>query len=209
MNCTLCEDRKARRFCPGLRQEICAPCCGQEREVSILCPFTCEYLREARRHERLPANDPATAPSPDVRVTETFLNDHEELIYAVGAAILEASFPTADAVDSDVAEALDALVRTHRTLDSGLYYETRPDNPIARALQAGIEERLKAHEQARREQQASPYREAELVGALVFFQRTLWHSANGRRKGRAFLDYLRTNFEALRPPERNPMIVAP
>ncbi len=209
MKCTLCEDRKARRFCPGVRQDICAPCCGQEREQTILCPFDCEFLHEARRHERLPANDPKTAPSPDVRVTEAFLDEHEALIFSLGAAILESFYQVNGAVDSDVAEALDALVRTHRTLDTGLYYETRPDNPIARALQGRIEERLKAHEQARREQQATSYREAELVGALVFFQRTLWHAANGRRKGRAFLDYLRQNFEALRPAEQNPIIVAP
>ena len=44
----------------------------------------------------------------------------------------------------DVHEALAALIRTHRTLESGLYYETRPENSVAaevgRRLQAAATE---------------------------------------------------------------------
>ncbi len=209
MKCTICEERKPRRFCPGLREEICAPCCGREREESVNCPHDCEFLREARRHEKPPEHDPESAPHPEVRLNEAFLDAHQALVFALGSAILDAADEAPDTVDADIAEALGALVRTHLTLQSGLYYETHPHNPIARAVQSGVAERLAVHERERREQSLTPYREGEVLGTLVFFERALWNTANGRRKGRAFLDYLRDGFGAVRPLEKHPLIVAP
>ena len=52
MACALCETRRPRRFCPGVRGDICTLCCGSEREVSVACPLDCEYLREAHKHEK-------------------------------------------------------------------------------------------------------------------------------------------------------------
>ena len=37
-------------------------------------------------------------------------------------------------VDRDVLEALDGLIRTYRTLQSGVYYESRPNNPLAGSI---------------------------------------------------------------------------
>jgi len=54
MECAICQTRRPRRFCPGVRGEICSLCCGAEREVTVDCPLDCEFLREARRHEKAP-----------------------------------------------------------------------------------------------------------------------------------------------------------
>ena len=45
MNCAICETRRPRRYCPGVRGEICAICCGTAREVTVDCPLDCPYLR--------------------------------------------------------------------------------------------------------------------------------------------------------------------
>ena len=51
MLCAICGVRKARRFCPGVRGNICTLCCGTEREVTVDCPLDCEYLQEAHRQD--------------------------------------------------------------------------------------------------------------------------------------------------------------
>jgi len=52
-----------------------------------------------------------------------------------------------------VREALAALIRTQRTLESGLYYETRPENTVAaelcRRIQDAVAEKLARMERSR------------------------------------------------------------
>ena len=75
MTCAICETRRPRRACPGVNGDICAICCGTEREVTVSCPLDCEYLQEARRRE--PARDsvPEELPNSDVQVTERLIRD--------------------------------------------------------------------------------------------------------------------------------------
>src|SRR5436190_12898073 len=134
MLCKICETRRPKRACPAVGADICSQCCGREREVTLNCPLDCVYLQEARKHERPADVNPAEFPNQDIRVSEAFLRENETLVVAMGRAVLQAGLETAGAVDSDVAEALAALIRTYRTLESGLYYETRPDNMVAAEL---------------------------------------------------------------------------
>src|SRR3954453_197459 len=105
MACAICETRRPRRFCPGVRGDICALCCGAEREVTVNCPLECEYLREARRHERPGDLDPSTPPNQDIRLTERFVEEHELLATVVGSALLGAALDTPGAIDQDAREA--------------------------------------------------------------------------------------------------------
>lgn len=204
--CQICETRRPRRACPGLRGDICAPCCGAEREVTVDCPFDCEYLREARRHERPPEVNPDEFPNRDIRVTESFLREHEELLMFVSQALFQAAVETPGAIDLDVREALDAVIRTHRTLDSGLYYETRPANPLAAGVQLRLGELLAEYRKALQERTGmNTLRDAELLGVIAFLQRLEIQHNNGRRRSRAFLDFLRGYFA--RPSES--LIVQP
>jgi hypothetical protein len=190
--CRICNTRRARRHCPGIGGDICSICCGDQREVNISCPLDCEYLREARLHEKSSPIDPKSLPNQDVRLTEQFLHDHEELVYFCSFTIADAALRTPAAVDVDLQNALDALIRTHRTLDSGLVYETRPGDRVAASIQELFERSLAEFQKARgSEQGLAPYRDAELIGALVFLQRSALTYTNGRPKGRAYIDFLR------------------
>src|SRR6185369_1170850 len=100
--------------CPGIRGEICMVCCGTEREVSVVCPFDCPYLQEARTYERIPPADPDQFPNRDIKVTEDILQENEDLLVFTGKALLDAAFRTPGAIDFDIREALDALIRTYR-----------------------------------------------------------------------------------------------
>lgn len=187
--CAICRKRRPRRFCPGVRGDICPICCGTEREVTVNCPLDCTYLQEARRHEALV--EVSVIPNADVRVDESFLHRHERLVIFTGAVLAEAALETDDAVDRDLREALSALVRTYRTIQSGLVYESRPDNPIAARIfgifQARIDELRPVA--ARR---GDPVRDSDLLIVLVFFERMSVHHDNGRPKGRSFIDALRS-----------------
>ena len=196
MKCPICDTRKSRRYCPGMKAEICSICCGIEREVSIGCPLDCPYLMEARRHEKPHELNPDEVPNRDVQVTEEFLREHEPLLVFLGAKLLEASLAQAGAVDSDVRDALESLIRTYRTLQSGLYYETRPTNLIAAGIHRKMQEGVESMRKELAEKNAMPLRDAEILGTLVFLQRVELHEHNERPRGRAFIDYLRAYFPA-------------
>jgi hypothetical protein len=202
-NCQLCETRKPRRFCPGVRGEICSLCCGTEREQTVDCPLDCEYLREAHRHEKPRELTPEDFPNRDIRVTEQFLIDHEPLLIFVAQAVLAGAMQTQAAIDQDVREALAALIKTHRTLESGLIYETRPANPYAGAIQSHVQAAVAdLRERMTQATGMATLRDAEVLGVLVFLEQLSIQHDNGRRRSRAFIDFLYTNFQPA--PGENP-----
>ena len=142
-----------------------------EREVTISCPLDCPYLVEARRHEKPHDLNPDEVPNRDVQVTEEFLREHEPLLVFLGSRLLEASLATAGAVDSDVREALQSLIRTYRTLQSGLYYETRPTNLVAAGIHQRMQEAVEGLRKELAEKNATPLRDVEILGTLVFLER--------------------------------------
>ncbi len=204
--CKICGVRRARRDCPGVRGMICALCCGTEREVSISCPLDCVYLREARLHESKSKQDqedpaaPQPMPHPDVPLTEDFLRKHNDLLMFCGVSLVQASLETPGAVDRDAVDALEAMIRTQRTLESGLVYQTRAGDQVAAAIQARLEKALEDYQRVRHEQGLAGYRTAEILGVLVFLLRLGARVVNGRPRGRAFIDYLMQQMPMPEPP---------
>jgi hypothetical protein len=196
--CKICEIRRPRRYCPGVGGDICPLCCGNEREVTVNCPLDCVYLREARSREKLPDVDPRTFPNADIKISEDFLRRNEALLITTAAAVARASLETEGAVDSDAREALDAMIRTYRTLQSGLYYESRPDNTLAASIQAKVKEAIEDL-QRRASETGVTIRDAEILGVLAFVQRLGIQHTNGRPKGRAFIHFLQQFFPAQQP----------
>ncbi len=189
--CKLCEKRRARRHCPGVDGDICPQCCGTGREITIDCPLDCPFLREARVHERPAPLTEKDIPNLDIELKETFIQEHEREVMSLSLALARA-MEREKAVDSDAREAIESLVKTYRTLQSGLIYESRPQNPYA----AGIQERLaKAIEELRKSMaEEAGLRDTDLLATLVFLQRLEIQHNNGRMRGRAFFDFLRTYF---------------
>ncbi len=200
--CKLCEKRRARRHCPASEGEICPQCCGAERENTIACPSTCEFLKEARFHEQPPPIAEDQIPNRDVRVSEQFLRDREPLVFTLALA-LKRALESVDGVDHDAREALDGEIRKYRALDVGLVVESRPPNTYAAAIQQKLDEAIDelrkaeaAHRSAEPEhglqQPAADWklRDTDMLGVLVFLQRLEMQYNNGRRRGKAFRDFL-------------------
>ena len=156
------------------------------------CPLECEYLRESRKHDKPPHLDQTQIPNRDIRLTEEFLNSREELLAWISKGLLEAALRTEGVVDFDVRDALEALIRTYRTLASGIEYQTRPENRLAGGLYDALQKAVAAFRAQETEQSGLPKtRDADVLGLLVFLQHFELDQNNGRKRGRAFLDALR------------------
>ena len=106
-------------------------------------------------------------------------------------SLVQAALRESGVVDSDVMAALDALIQTHRTLDSGLVYQTRSENSLAQAIQTSFTASLEDYQKLRLERESlTPVRNSEILAVLVFLHRIGQQNRNGRPRGRMFIDLL-------------------
>ena len=197
MKCVICEIRKARRHCPGVQGDICTLCCGNEREVTINCPLSCPYLREARLHEKLVPWDPATAPNKEIDVPEYFLRQHNDLMLYFGVGLFAGVADSGGAVDSDVREALDSLTSTYRSLTKGLVYESLPVNPFAATVHQSMRKYIQNYQAQLKEHSKAELADATTLAILVVYQRIALTNNNGRPKGRVFISFLGQQFKEI------------
>jgi hypothetical protein len=188
MACAICKTRREKRHCPGIQGEICTVCCGTQREETIDCPLDCEYLRLARLYEDL-SKDAAGMPNRDFPVTEEFLKKNVQLLTVIQHAILNVALER-NAVDFDIRDALDGLVRTYQTLGSGLYYESRPSNSIAAAVFDGVQLRVAEVRKLETERGVHKVQDSQILTILVFLQHLEYTLNNQRKRGRSFLEEL-------------------
>jgi hypothetical protein len=206
--CKLCGTRRAKRACPAVSGEICPLCCGEQREVTLLCPLDCQYLREARKHEKTVEVPVEAISNPTVEISEEFLREREELMLFCIYSLVQAALRTPHAVDTDVLESLEALIQTRRTAESGLIYETRAGNMVAASIQQKFSDSLKNYETERQQRESlTRYADADIFKMLVFLHRIGQQNSNGRLKGRMFIDLLRGMTPDTGVDERAPSII--
>jgi hypothetical protein len=140
MICPLCRQRKAKRACPAVGQDICAVCCGTKRIVEIACPATCIYLEHAHRH---PAASVKRQQESDLTVLMAALGRVSEpqlqLFFLIQTSILKfhasvRSQGMATMTDADVAEAAGAVAATFETAARGVVYEHHAQSMTAEGL---------------------------------------------------------------------------
>jgi hypothetical protein len=204
--CALCHKRKAKRYCPGIRDSICAICCGTEREVTVDCPFECPYLRESRRYEAEKPSNLREIPFPDVVVEDGFLHENEQFIGQIGYQLLRYGLDNPRTVDNDVQAALDKLIKTYETLSSGIYYESLPEESAQIGAFRHVKQFLDEYQEKERKRGGlARTKESDVIRALVFLYRLAKVHANGRPRGRAFIDFLRQSYpQAAASAEKQP-----
>ena len=196
MTCPICNKRKAKRLCPARAESICSICCGTEREVTIDCPSDCMYLLVSREYDlsRLEI-DWAKVPFADVKFNRSFAETHGPLLVHLDYSICQFAADHREVVDTDVLVALQTLAETYRTQTSGIIYE----KPLDYALQRGLYEHLKASIADFRKEETqrtgmTTLRDSDMRDALIFLTQLCAAHANGRPKGRAYLDLIRAQF---------------
>ena len=211
--CPICEKRRGERYCPAKGEKICAIDCGTEREVSIDCPADCTYLLAARRWEQehpkpLMAGE---VPFPDVSFPAELIRTHQEVMSGIGYTVALHARDQRSLTDSEVLDAAHALAEAYRTLLSGIYYEKPPDNVVAAGLYAALAKFFADGKEREAEHpEFPPLKDSEIFHLLVFFERFGRLRSNGRRRTRAFIEFLRAQF----PPEaglakEEPRIIMP
>jgi hypothetical protein len=142
--CPLCGNRRARRGCPAVGQQICAVCCGTKRLVEINCPSDCVWLASAREHP------PAAAVRQQQRdrsllmpLMLDFTERQAELFFLVASFIVRYEPPELHPLfDEDVAEGVGALGSTFETASRGVIYEHRAASLPAERLSAALKPAL-------------------------------------------------------------------
>ncbi len=155
---------------------------------------------EAREHDRpIPIRE-EDLPNKDVQLNEDFVRKQEHVVMWLGNALARV-MEARKSVDGDAREGLEALIKTYRTLKSGLIYETRPSNPYAAEIQEALKQAIdELHKKLAETSGMQTLRDADVLGTLIFLQRLELQHNNGRRRGRAFFDFLRTYFPVQTPP---------
>jgi hypothetical protein len=193
--CSICGKRKANRFCPTKGEKICAVCCGTEREVTIDCPVDCSFLIAAHRYENEhPREIPPGTPLWEVRVPQDLLHTRQQLMTALAFTVAKFCTSHLEAHDSDVLAALQALAETHKTLTTGIYYETQPNGLISRELYAAVTSFLSDVKQKIQQAGHSAPKDLDIFYLLVFLYRMGLVRTNGRPRSRRFIEFLRAQF---------------
>jgi hypothetical protein len=137
MTCPVCGERKARRACPALGQQICTVCCGTKRLVEIRCPDGCGYLATARQHPAAVVQRQYVSDVEVMRPTLRDLTDVQRQICVVLLSIVsrEVLGESLDrTLDVDVGDAAGALASTFETASKGVIYEHQPRSLPAQRL---------------------------------------------------------------------------
>ena len=213
MKCPICQKRKANRFCPAKGQSICAVCCATEREVTIDCPADCPHLVASRQYESERREiDWSQVPFEDVKVSPSAFRGHEGLLDALAFGILEFAAQQRLLVDSDAIAALQSLAESYQTLAKGIYYEKPLDDRVRHELYTHLKEAIASYRKEDAARSAvSSVRDSMVRDALIFFTQLGATRTNGRPKGRAFLDFLRSQFKWKGAPETasSPLLILP
>jgi hypothetical protein len=195
LTCPICHKRKAARFCPARSERICAVCCATEREVTIDCPSDCSYLMASRQYEDERREvDWSNMPFADVKVPPSVFSEHAGLMDEIVHTICAFAAGDRAAVDSDVLAALRALAEAYQTLAKGIYYEKPPHYGVQRQLYTGLKSAIAEYKKEEADR-LKVLGDETIRDALIFFSQLAAMRANGRPKGRAFLDFLRSHVE--------------
>lgn len=146
MKCILCGQRKGRRSCPAKNALICQQCCGAKRVLEVDCPESCEYLISGRQREaehagaRFYRTDTPAEHAKRARV----LTEFAPVISQLQTVIAMERKAVRDLKDSDLGEALDCVLKTLRTEDNGVIYESTSGNLRAESLRRQISGAIEA-----------------------------------------------------------------
>jgi hypothetical protein len=207
LDCSICQLRKEKRFCPAIHGRICPQCCGEQREVTLDCPSECPYLQQAREHEKPRSIDEIdrAALFPQVEISEQFTYERQHLLMGQSYALATAARSDRSINDRDLIAALTAMCTSYeRLVNSRLHYQQPVSGP-AQQVAAQVEDMMKQYRQAEQKQLGySTLRDGDVLKSLVFLLRLAHGRASGRPKSRAFIDFLYAQF-----PEKQSAVLTP
>jgi hypothetical protein len=196
--CAICQNRKEKRVCPALAARICAPCCGEQREVTLDCPADCVYLQQARQNESPRSTEELQNEElfRNVAVPPQFRYQFEPLIAGLLFTLARMASAHKDWHDRDVISALTDITREReRQSRSGLIYQEASPSPINDMLRVELERMIDDYRKLEAQNlSATTLKESDILSALVLLVRLAQNNTNGRPHSRCFLYGLLAQF---------------
>jgi hypothetical protein len=145
MKCVLCDQRKAKRFCPAKNALICAQCCGEKRVIEINCPESCGYLKSGRERETQDYVKHVRSMSPEVyEKNQRLLAEHQNTIAQIEYLLARERLSDRNLTDNDVVQAAGILLETYRTEDKGVLYEKTSEDLRVEALRRELRKSIES-----------------------------------------------------------------
>ncbi len=198
MKCILCNQKKAKRFCPARNDQICALCCGEKRVLEIDCPESCGYLKTGREHEAQEyGKRMRSLKDIDRENVRKALAERQDVLAHLEYAISCERRRSRRLTDGEVKQALDILLENYRTEDKGILYEKKSDDLQVESLRRGLREVIEscrnpegAKDKGIVDPQSSRLALGEAIGCLEFMQSIVASYMDEKRSGSDYVDFL-------------------
>jgi hypothetical protein len=146
MKCILCEQRKAKRYCPAKKTQICPVCCGEKRGVEINCPLDCPYYVEGQKYQQ----EKVTRQRIKKEGVETYIRRAELYnrspeIFSELELVFVDLFHAYDIKDGDLISALELVLKTIDTEKKGILYEYKAESRIVNEVAGRVLTVLRRH----------------------------------------------------------------
>jgi hypothetical protein len=198
MKCILCDQRKAKRFCPAKGNSICAQCCGEKRVLEINCPESCEYLKAGRENE-------SAEYMKHLRILDAvqqerykrLLAEHQDVIAHIEYALSRERLLSRDLSDRDVAQAVDILLDTYKTEGNGVLYEKSSDDLRVDSLRREMRQIIESYrnpegkeKQGIVDPQNTRLQLSSAIECLEFIRSLVATYLNDRHPSSSYIDFL-------------------
>ena len=198
MKCVLCEQRKAKRFCPAKGAAICAQCCGEKRVLEINCPESCQYLKAGREREGEEYRKHLKSLNPTAQEKyKRIIVDCQDVIARLEYALSRERMLSRDLKDKDVVQAVDVLLETYRTEDKGVLYEKTSDDLRIESLRRELRQIIESFRNPEGEEgkgivdpQSTRLQLGAAMGCLEFIRSLAKAYMEDRRSESGYVDFL-------------------
>ena len=136
MKCFLCNERKAKRYCPAKSRNICAVCCGEKRGIEINCPDDCRYFIKGQNYQQKKITDLRIKKDGIVtfqKKAELYRKD-PQLFAKIEFALVDAYNQNNRLLNKDVVSALEIVLKTLKSESKGLLYKHKSEDMVINDL---------------------------------------------------------------------------
>jgi hypothetical protein len=170
-------------------------CCARKREVEIDCPLSCAYLREGYSYEqgKTPVENRTAQITENRTFDRSFIIANEPFLLHLWQVIWETFQSVPQIHDSDILSAFTALEKTYRTLDTGLYYDSKPAQSVPQMVYLKLKEAIDA-QLANPDANKPHVKLSTVLDCLVFQQQLVQMRSSERPLSRGFLLQLQEVF---------------
>ncbi len=141
MKCFLCSERKAKRYCPAKKRDICPVCCGEKRGVEINCPDDCKYFVKGQEYQQKKLTTQRIKRDGAITYHKRaeLYRKNPHLFAKIEYALVDAYNENSKLKNKDVVGALDLIYKTLHSESKGLIYKHRSEDSVVNDLADHIE----------------------------------------------------------------------